>query len=134
MTVLDVNDELPTFTQSHYNITLTEDTPVSSRPVLTVRAVDRDAGLAGRVSYSIVSGDGMDKFHIDAGTGALTVISPLDYETKTSYRYWVLLLLSAYIVRSLSMIPTHPSLAMMHAVIKLMPTCEPGFSYCCHHI
>ena len=87
VTVLDVNDESPTFTSSQYNVTLTEDTPVSSRPVLTVLAVDRDSGLAGHVTYSIASGDGTDKFHVDADSGALSVISPLDYETKTSYRY-----------------------------------------------
>ena len=88
MTVLDVNDEPPVFTQSQYNITLSEDTPVSSQPLLTVSAVDRDSGQAGRVSYSIVSGDGTDKFNIDRDSGALSVISPLDYETKTSYRYY----------------------------------------------
>ena len=89
VTVLDVNDESPTFSKSQYNVTLSEDTPVSSRPVLTVLAVDRDVGLAGTVTYSIVAGDGTDKFHVDADSGALSVISPLDYETKTSYRYVV---------------------------------------------
>ena len=84
---MDVNDESPTFVQSRYNITLPEDTAVSSQAVLTVSAVDKDSGQAGRVSYSIVSGDGTDKFNIDRDTGALSVISPLDYETKTSYRY-----------------------------------------------
>jgi len=86
VTVLDVNDESPTFSQSQYNVTLSEDTAVSSRPVLTVLAVDRDTGLAGTVTYSIVAGDGTDKFHVDADSGALSVVSPLDYETKTSYR------------------------------------------------
>jgi len=86
VTVLDVNDESPTFTESEYNVTLTEDVSVSSRPVLTVHAVDRDSGLAGHVTYSIASGDGTDKFHMDSDTGALSVVSPLDYETKTSYR------------------------------------------------
>jgi len=86
VTVLDVNDELPAFTQSQYNISLPENTPVNSQSMLTVRAMDGDSGLAGHVSYSIVSGDGMDKFTIDRETGALSVISPLDYETKTDYR------------------------------------------------
>ena len=86
VTVLDVNDESPRFNQSQYNITLSEDTPVSTS-VLTVSAVDRDSGLAGTISYYIESGDGTDKFNIDKDTGALSVVSALDYETKTSYRY-----------------------------------------------
>jgi len=87
VTVLDVNDEPPRFTQSQYNVTLSEDTPVSTRPVLTVHAMDDDSGLAGQVKYSITAGDGTDKFHIDADTGALSVVSALDYESKISYRY-----------------------------------------------
>ena len=87
VTVLDVNDESPVFSQSQYNVTLSEDIAVSSRPVLAVRAVDRDIGLAGQVRYSITAGDGTDKFHVDADTGDLSVVSPLDYETKSSYRY-----------------------------------------------
>jgi len=87
VTVLDVNDESPVFTQTQYNISWPEDTLVNSHSVLTVHAQDRDSGLAGHVSYSIVSSDGMDKFTIDRDTGALSVISPLDYETKTDYRY-----------------------------------------------
>jgi len=87
VTVLDVNDESPRFTQSQYNVTLSEDTPVSSQAVLTVHAVDNDSGLAGQVKYSITAGDGTDKFHVDADTGALSVISSLDYESKTSYRF-----------------------------------------------
>ena len=88
MTVLDVNDESPRFNQSQYNISLSEDTPVStSQSVLTVSAVDRDSGQAGTISYHIESGDGTDKFNIDKDTGELYVVSSLDYETKTSYRY-----------------------------------------------
>ena len=86
MTVLDVNDESPVFTKSQYNVTLPENAPVSPLPVLTVLAVDNDSGPAGHVTYGIASGDGTDKFHVDAETGQLTLISPLDYETKTSYR------------------------------------------------
>ena len=86
MRVLDVNDESPSFSQSQYNMTLSEDTAVSSLPVLTVHADDHDSGLAGHVTYSIASGDGTDKFHVDAETGALSLVSALDYETKTSYR------------------------------------------------
>ena len=86
VTVLDVNDEPPRFTQSQYNVTLSEDAPVSSRPILTVHATDLDSGLAGRIKYSITAGDGTDKFHVDADTGALSVVAPLDYESKISYR------------------------------------------------
>ena len=90
MTVLDVNDEPPQFNQSQYNVTLREDTPVSSRPVLTVHAMDYDIGLAGQIKYSITAGDGTDKFHVDADNGALSIISALDYESKISYRYVLL--------------------------------------------
>ena len=86
MTVLDVNDESPMFMQRQYNVSLSEDVAFSSRPVLTLVAVDGDVGLAGQVVYHIESGDGLDQFQIDAHTGKLSVVAPLDYETKTSYR------------------------------------------------
>lgn len=74
------------FDFANYNVTLREDVTIGTR-VVTVHASDSDLGDAGRVTYSIVSGDGIDRFSIDASSGVLSVIAGLDYETKTSYAY-----------------------------------------------
>ena len=84
VTVLDVNDVVPVFDWPRYSVTLPENTSVDSR-VLLLHAADRDSGQAGHVTYSIVSGDGVDHFRVDADSGSLTLVTSLDYETKTSY-------------------------------------------------
>lgn len=67
-------------------MTLRENVAIGTQ-VVTVHASDSDFGDAGRVTYSIVSGDGVDHFGIDASSGVLSVKAGLDYETKTSYAY-----------------------------------------------
>ncbi len=55
--------------------------------MITLHANDLDDSDAGRVTYSIVSGDGVGVFSVDADTGVLSVVTALDYETKNSYAY-----------------------------------------------
>ncbi len=51
--------------------------------ITTVHATDPDNGPVTPVSYSIVGGDDQLKFAIDSSTGALTFITPPDFENPT---------------------------------------------------
>ncbi|KAI1721185.1 cadherin domain-containing protein [Ditylenchus destructor] len=50
------------------------------------KATDADDGENARISYSIVEGNSKNEFGIDAQTGMLHVLQPLDRETTSSYR------------------------------------------------
>ncbi|XP_015586375.2 cadherin-related tumor suppressor [Cephus cinctus] len=88
VTVLDENDEVPRFSQSVVEITLSENTPPQSL-VATLTAVDNDQGTNGSVAYSLhpsVARDYPKTFALDALTGQLTTKTSLDRETIGEYR------------------------------------------------
>uniref|UniRef100_A0A8B9ITM8 Cadherin domain-containing protein n=1 Tax=Amazona collaria TaxID=241587 RepID=A0A8B9ITM8_9PSIT len=66
VTVLDVNDNSPEFTQREYSARLNEDAAVGSS-VLTVSAVDRDANSV--ITYQISSGNTRNRFSITSQSG-----------------------------------------------------------------
>jgi len=82
LTIGDLNDNTPKFDrQSYANIVVPEDLALGT--VLTqFYASDIDEGLNGLVSFTVSGGNG--DFTINATSGALSLISPLDYETATS--------------------------------------------------
>ena len=82
--ILDVN-EPPVV--SNYTVTLPEDTAVST-VVQTITATDQDLP-AQTFTFTIVGGNTGAVFGIDSMTGILTVASPLDFETKSSYTLFV---------------------------------------------
>ncbi|KAM9350154.1 cadherin-6-like [Symphorus nematophorus] len=88
ITLTDVNDNPPRFTQSIYQFRVPESSK-SGTPVGRIRATDRDIGKNAEMYFTIVSGDGMDMFDIttdkDTQEGVITVSKPLDYEKKPSY-------------------------------------------------
>lgn len=88
ITLTDVNDNPPRFTQSIYQFRVPESFKYGS-PVGRVRAMDKDIGRNAEMYFTIVSGDGLDVFEIstDKNTqeGVITVSKPLDYERKQSY-------------------------------------------------
>lgn len=65
--VEDTNDHGPEFSEGQYVINVLE-SQVSSSSVGYITAVDRDAGVNGRIYYSVVSG-GEGMFYIDTLTG-----------------------------------------------------------------
>ncbi|XP_076332831.1 LOW QUALITY PROTEIN: protein dachsous-like [Tachypleus tridentatus] len=81
--VIDVNDNRPIFYPREYNVSLREQTSVSSSVVVVV-ASDSDSGIYGRVTYSIVDGNDSGFFKIDENTGEIFVIGRLD-TTKSLY-------------------------------------------------
>ncbi|KAK6477131.1 cadherin-8-like [Huso huso] len=88
ITLTDVNDNPPKFSQSLYHFSIPEDITLSDA-VGRVKANDRDIGENARSAYDIIDGDGIDAFEIttDPQTqeGILRVKKPLDFETKKSY-------------------------------------------------
>uniref|UniRef100_A0A667ZZJ2 Cadherin EGF LAG seven-pass G-type receptor 1 n=1 Tax=Myripristis murdjan TaxID=586833 RepID=A0A667ZZJ2_9TELE len=84
ITVLDVNDNVPTFTEKIYSLKINEDALVGTS-VLTVTAVDRDVNSV--VTYQISSGNTRNRFAItsQSGGGLITLALPLDYKQERQY-------------------------------------------------
>uniref|UniRef100_A0A915BTY2 Cadherin domain-containing protein n=3 Tax=Parascaris TaxID=6254 RepID=A0A915BTY2_PARUN len=95
ITVDDVNDEWPTFAQLAYSATVKENLNASEENrvfLLKLDAEDRDLGIGGEVHYEFDAGmqdSYLDIFRIDAKTGVLTLIAPLDKETLDRYEFSV---------------------------------------------
>ncbi|NXA29913.1 CELR2 protein, partial [Ibidorhyncha struthersii] len=84
VTILDVNDNSPEFTQREYGARLNEDAAVGTS-VLTVSAVDRDANSV--ITYQISSGNTRNRFSItsQSGGGLISLALPLDYKLERQY-------------------------------------------------
>ncbi|XP_037003468.2 protocadherin gamma-A11-like [Artibeus jamaicensis] len=84
--VLDVNDHIPKFTQSVYQVSVPENLSSGTR-VLTVNATDPDEGINGEVVYSFrnVESKASEIFHLDSRTGEVSIQRPLDFE---KYRFY----------------------------------------------
>ena len=72
----DVNDNVPVFSPSMYNMTLQTSHPVG-QTFLMVRATDLDSGDFGQVEYMVRSGNSQGTFQLDRQTGELSLSSPL---------------------------------------------------------
>ncbi|XP_063165424.1 cadherin EGF LAG seven-pass G-type receptor 1-like [Candoia aspera] len=84
ITVLDVNDNSPTFTEKVYQLRLNEDAAVGSS-VLTLTSVDKDVNSV--VTYQITSGNTRNRFAITSQSagGLITLALPLDYKQERQY-------------------------------------------------
>ncbi|KAG9480025.1 hypothetical protein GDO78_011832, partial [Eleutherodactylus coqui] len=85
--ILDVNDNFPTFNQLIYSFMV----PESLTPhgvVGTIKALDRDSGRNGQLSYFLLSED--NYFHINSKTGELINSAALDREHKALHHLTVL--------------------------------------------
>ncbi|EGW13683.1 Protocadherin-16 [Cricetulus griseus] len=85
VTVLDVNDNPPVFTQASYRVTVPEDMPVGAE-LLHVEASDADPGPHGLVRFTLSSGDPLGLFELDENSGALRLAHPLDCETQARHQ------------------------------------------------
>lgn len=84
VTILDVNDERPTFSHPGYSFAVQENQPTGAE-VGTVAANDRDSSIYGDITYSIVPIHGSDTFDINHKTGMISTLRELDRETHASY-------------------------------------------------
>ncbi|MEJ1280139.1 protocadherin gamma subfamily C 4 [Cricetulus griseus] len=91
ITVLDANDNAPTFNQSLYRARVREDAPPGTR-VAQVRATDLDEGLNGEIVYSFGSHNRAgvrELFALDLVTGVLTIKGRLDFEDTKLYEIYI---------------------------------------------
>ncbi|XP_072251829.1 protocadherin gamma-A5-like isoform X26 [Leuresthes tenuis] len=86
ITVLDVNDNAPVFTQKTYKATVTENSPTGT-VVATVTASDADQDTNGKITYSITNtlDDIRKVFQINKENGAVTLIGNVDFEESRSF-------------------------------------------------
>ncbi|CAG2204255.1 PCDHD1 [Mytilus edulis] len=87
ITVTDINDNSPTFSQTMYNVTINEDHQVNSS-FLNVSASDSDLGVNGEVFYELSPRQekkNLELFDIDQNNGNLKVVASLIYESKEYY-------------------------------------------------
>lgn len=72
--VTDVNDNAPQFTQSHYEGSIYEDSPIGTI-ITKVSAIDPDTGLFGKIKFTSISGVLAKNLAIDEDTGVVTLKS-----------------------------------------------------------
>ncbi|XP_034373814.1 protocadherin beta-6 [Arvicanthis niloticus] len=83
--VVDINDNAPQFVQSLYAVEIPENSPFNAL-VVTVSARDLDAGIHGKVAYSLFQGSGGSQpFVIDEITGEIHLKGALDFEATPYY-------------------------------------------------
>lgn len=91
ITVLDINDHKPVFTNKSYSANITENSAIGTS-ILKVLATDNDIGMNGEVLYSIERGSHSDPsfiFSIHEKTGVVVNNILLDYEKKHDYNIFV---------------------------------------------
>uniref|UniRef100_A0A3B4VCM1 Neural-cadherin-like n=1 Tax=Seriola dumerili TaxID=41447 RepID=A0A3B4VCM1_SERDU len=84
--ITDVNDNVPFFTSSIYEASVTEGAQIGTS-VLQVSAHDKDLGLNGEITYSLLSDSSGDHhlFRIDPEFGVIYTEAVFDREARSSY-------------------------------------------------
>uniref|UniRef100_A0A8B9J1D2 Protocadherin Fat 4 n=1 Tax=Amazona collaria TaxID=241587 RepID=A0A8B9J1D2_9PSIT len=92
VTVQDINDNPPIFSQTLYQARVPEDAPVGAS-VLQVTATDADEGTNADIRYRLEGGDGGGggegagglPFEVDPESGVIRIRERLDYEMRQQY-------------------------------------------------
>ena len=84
ITVLDVNEFTPVFSEPSYEVSIAENALVGDT-VIVVSATDSDA-VENIVIYNITSGNSNDTFTINRENGTIFLHKPLDFEKKKRYK------------------------------------------------
>ncbi|KAI5941937.1 Protocadherin alpha-1 [Manis javanica] len=87
ITVLDVNDNAPSFSQSVYRVYLLE-TTANGTLVTTLNVSDADDGVNGEIVFSFgndIPFNIQKNFKIDSSSGQIRLIGKLDYEETKQY-------------------------------------------------
>lgn len=79
----NTNDHSPLFPNSLYQVDIFENITTGTA-ILQVSAQDRDIDELMGLRYSIVSGNSLERFFIDALSGAIYVKSPIDRDPPRS--------------------------------------------------
>ena len=89
ITLVDINDNTPTFSDTTYSNQLRENLP-AGQLVFSSSASDTDLGTNAQISYSFVLTNNQgssNPFQIDQGTGVITTTMPLDCELQSFYLF-----------------------------------------------
>lgn len=89
VTIIDFNDNKPTFDKIRYNSVIREDTKVGEK-ILQIQATDSDSGVNGKLSYEIVNASEYREFNIDPRTGVIVLRNALDRELQSDYYFVVM--------------------------------------------
>ncbi|XP_044060624.1 protocadherin gamma-A9-like isoform X2 [Siniperca chuatsi] len=134
ISVLDVNDNAPVFTQEVYKVTIMETAPKGT-VLSTVSAVDADQGSNGKVSYSITNtlDDVPIMFQIDEENGVVALAGNLDYEKAQHYEIHVQASDDGGLTDSCKIIvevtdtnDNHPSINIMSKTNSISENSRPG--------
>ncbi|XP_033489034.2 protocadherin alpha-2-like isoform X3 [Epinephelus lanceolatus] len=85
--ILDVNDNIPTFSKSLYKARVPENAAPGT-VVIQLNATDLDEGMNSKILYSLIKRgniDPSDFFNLNSETGEITVKGTLDYEETPAY-------------------------------------------------
>ncbi|XP_069388106.1 protocadherin alpha-5-like isoform X11 [Paralichthys olivaceus] len=85
--VIDVNDNIPTFSKSLYKVRVKENASPGSL-VIKLNATDADEGMNSKILYSFLKRGNIDPsniFDLNSETGEITVKGTLDYEETPAY-------------------------------------------------
>ncbi|XP_067455309.1 protocadherin alpha-2-like isoform X9 [Thunnus thynnus] len=85
--VIDVNDNVPTFSKALYKVHVSENT-AHGTVVIKLNATDLDEGMNSKILYSLVKRGNTDLsniFDLNSESGEITVKGNLDYEKTPAY-------------------------------------------------
>ena len=88
VTILDINDNDPVFSQEQYVVTMAENNHVNAY-ICQVNATDADSGANGALTYWL-DGDMANLFEIDEFTGVIHTLIIFDYETMREFMFNVI--------------------------------------------
>lgn len=90
--IVDVNDNPPTFDKASYVLELPESLPFGTTLPTFYKVTDIDAGANGKIVgyYLNATEQVLSTFKINNVTGGVTLVSPMDYETRRSYDFQVI--------------------------------------------
>ena len=85
-TLIDVNDNLPEFSQSLYSLEIPEDVFVGHRLKFRITATDCDEGENAKIRYDMMPSPHSDDFNIHPRSGVIRVSKLLDREQVPTYK------------------------------------------------
>lgn len=127
LTVSDVNDNAPVFTNHSREVFLPENSPNGSF-VIEVSATDEDASSNAAIVYSISQGNEKETFYLDRNSGILSVHALLDFEQTKSY----LLRIEAWDMGEPQLSAQTLVIAYIHSFASILLQELPSFSLCAH--
>uniref|UniRef100_A0A8C7NGT1 Protocadherin Fat 4 n=1 Tax=Oncorhynchus mykiss TaxID=8022 RepID=A0A8C7NGT1_ONCMY len=89
--ITDVNDQVPTFTQSTYHVSLVEHSPAGAE-LLVLSASDDDLGANGTIRFSFdpeTPSSVQELFRLEVVSGRLSTATELDREDQGSYLLYI---------------------------------------------